>query len=857
MNLKLKIAYSENNEFQNLHDASNQLMVLTNNNAIKCKVSTKRLEIERDRKDERDIRSIKRVEMTLKLPDGFLILRGHLGCSFRRPFGGEFYMLDYKVIPNGVFEDLGGVEIDIQFDNMFPTDITPMFNALNQIVNDDKFLFNIGQFDEFMEVFKFYKKISDEINNSATFEILDSSQPYYFISVDTKELYDENGLVLPLYTGIENFNDSEDIIKGYKVPEYVYDKFNNELKDKTYKLCDIVIKNEEQSIRKIRRMSDNLYVSNMLVVNEQQAKKLHEIELMNILVKKDMIILSVFEDTYIDERYLNLYDMGQKIKIESIEDSLKLISQGDTGAAMPKIKYLIGDDDMPSESKKTEKIQKFISDELRKDPIKSEYTKNLNESQTLAFLKAVDGSPVTLIKGPPGTGKTHVINAITQYITKELNEKVVISSQTHVAIDNVLDKLMENHDLIIPNRITNRRNKYSMDEIDKTLYKTWGMKLTNHLSQTKNKKLAYAIIKDLKNFNGLNEIQYSKNMKEEFSVIGATTTTAAIGGNKGRTLLKDYQWLIIDEVSKSPITEVLRYLPYVDKIILVGDDYQLSPLLEFNKEDVKHLPSYDEEMFDRLQMIYEQSVFSKTIKKAEKAGRLILLNENYRSLKPVLNLYNVFYDGALHNMREQVNPQIIQFNDKAILSNDSHVFFVEALGGSEQDDKKTHSRYNIQEAIATARILEDILENVINPKSVTAAAIFPYAAQIQYFTKEYKELINRAKITLKSFEIDTVDAFQGRETDIVLVNTVITRFEKKNFLRDFRRINVSMSRAKDKLIVFGSRNLVKLEMDTPEGGTRQYFNEIISNIKQNGKQIIINQKGDVVNNESNSKFKFA
>ncbi len=857
MNLKLKIAYSENNEFQNLQDASNQLMTLTNNNSIKCKVSTKRLEIERDRKDERDIRSIKRVEMTLKLPDGFLILRGHLGCSFRRPFGGEFYMLDYKVIPNGVFEDLGGVEIDIQFDNMFPTEITPMFNALNEIVNDNKFLFNIGQFDEFMEVFKFYKKISDEINNSATFEIIDSSQPYYFISVDTKELYDENGLVLMIYTGIENFNDSEDIIKGYKVPEYVYDKFNNELKEKTYKLCDIVIKNEEQAIRKIRRMSDNLYVSNMLVVNEQQAKKLHEVELMNILVKKDMIILSVFEDTYIDERYLNLYDMGQKIKIESIEDSLKLISQGDTGAAMPKIKYLIGDDDMPSESKKTEKVQKFISDELRKAPIKSEYTKNLNESQTLAFLKAVDGSPVTLIKGPPGTGKTHVINAITQYITKELNEKVVISSQTHVAIDNVLDKLMENHDLIIPNRITNRRNKYSMDEIDKTLYKTWGMKLTNHLSQTKNKKLAYAIIKDLKNFNGLNEIQYSKNMKEEFSVIGATTTTAAIGGNKGRTLLKDYQWLIIDEVSKSPITEVLRYLPYVDKIILVGDDYQLSPLLEFNKEDVKHLPSYDEEMFDRLQTIYEQSVFSKTIKKAEKAGRLILLNENYRSLKPVLNLYNVFYDGALHNMREQVNPEIIQFNDKAILSNDSHVFFVEALGGSEQDDKKTHSRYNIQEAVATARILEDILENVINPKSVTAAAIFPYAAQIQYFTKEYKELINKAKINLKSFEIDTVDAFQGRETDIVLVNTVITRFEKRNFLRDFRRINVSMSRAKDKLIVFGSRNLVKLEMDTPEGGTRQYFNEIISNIKQNGKQIIINQKGDVVNNESNSKFKFA
>jgi chromosomal replication initiation ATPase DnaA len=78
----------------------------------------------------------------------------------------------------------------------------------------------------------------------------------------------------------------------------------------------------------------------------------------------------------------------------------------------------------------------------------------LNDSQRRAFLMAVDGSPVSLIKGPPGTGKTHVINAIVQYITKELKQKVVISSQTHVAIDNVLDELMENYDLIIPNRIT-------------------------------------------------------------------------------------------------------------------------------------------------------------------------------------------------------------------------------------------------------------------------------------------------------------------------------------------------------------------------------------------------------------------
>ena len=118
---------------------------------------------------------------------------------------------------------------------------------------------------------------------------------------------------------------------------------------------------------------------------------------------------------------------------------------------------------------------------------KDKYTYGLNDSQKKAFLMAIDGSPVSLIKGPPGTGKTHVINAIVQYITKELGEKVIISSQTHIAIDNVLDKLVENYDIVIPNRITNRRNKYSGNEIDYTLYRTWGRKFSEHNKRATNK----------------------------------------------------------------------------------------------------------------------------------------------------------------------------------------------------------------------------------------------------------------------------------------------------------------------------------------------------------------------------------
>jgi superfamily I DNA and/or RNA helicase len=856
MDLKIKLSYNRNKDDKKLQEWYEKL--LTTDKTILAKFSTKSLDIELDRKDNRNIRSLRKVEIAIGLTHGYLILKGHLSCSFNSPFGGEFYIIDYREIPNGVYETLGGVELVLTIDNNYPTDIGQMFNFLSNLASNPDFVFNIGQFDEFMEVFKFYKQLSDEINNSATYEILRTSQPYYYLPVDTKDLYDQNGDLITAYSNLDYIYDKEDLIKGYQIPVYIYERFNNDLKDKTLSLVDLIIKNDSGTLRKIQKMSENLFISNFKVVTEQNTRNIRQIELVNISQNKDDLVISVIEENKVIEKYLNLYDMGQKIKIESIENSLKLINQGTTGASMKMIEYLIGDEDMPSNTNIIKDIDNFIMSQIKYDQVKIKYIKDLNKSQKLAFLKAIDGSPVTLIKGPPGTGKTHVINAITQYITKELNEKVVISSQTHVAIDNVLDKLMENFDLIIPNRITNRRNKYSIDEIDKTLYKTWGLKLSDNLTKLNNQKVVDKIIEDLKKFKGLEEIQYSKNMKEDFSVIGATTTTSAIAGKKGIELLKDYKWLIIDEVSKSPITEVLRYLPYVEKIILVGDDFQLSPLLEFSKEDVKHLPSYDEDMFDKLETIYENSVFSKTINKAQKSGRLILLDENYRSLKSVLDSYNIFYDGNLKNKRESINPEVIQFNEKSLLKNDKNVFFVEVLGGTEQDDPKSHSRYNIQEARATAHFLEDILKNVKNPKTVTAAAIFPYAAQIAYFTKEFKDLINRAKKTLKSFELDTVDAFQGRETDIVLVNTVVTRLDKRNFLRDFRRINVSMSRARDKLVVFGSRSLERIEMDTPDGGKRQYFRDIISSILRNSKmKIEFRQEGEVRISEINSSSTFA
>lgn len=795
-------------------------------------LTTNALFVEKDKKDSRYINTIKAVKIVYQVSGGgCIILRGHIGCSYREPFGGEYYVTKATLDPILKFKSIDGVVAKMKFTN-YPMQNPSMQSNLANLMEDPKFVFNLSQFDEFMEIFEFYKKLSGELNNNVTYRINKISNPFYFVGVDVKDLEVEESNAI---------RDGNNVIIGYKIDDYIYGRLSSEDQDKTRRLVNIDFAGSEKDFKKIRSFRENLYLSNDKEVNDYNSRQIKNIDLINTVIDGDNIVLTAELDKISNYDFLHLYDMGQKVKLESIDNSLRLINQGASGSAVQLLEYIIGSTSMPS------KRHILSANDKRKD-----YTEGLDKSQKQAFLMATDGMPVSLIKGPPGTGKTHVINAIVQYITKELKEKVVISSQTHVAIDNVLDKLMENYDLIIPNRITNKRNKYSESEIDTTLYKTWAKNFSSHNGRSSNKKLSQAIELDMKGFAGDKRFIFSESiLSSEYSVLGATTTTSAIGGKKGLELLDGYDWLIIDEVSKCPITEVLRYLPYVKKIIMVGDDFQLAPLLEFTKDDVKELPSYDEDKFERLRKIYEQSVFADTLSKAQSAGRLVMLNVNYRSVKKVLNTYNIFYDGKLESKREIVNPSKVEFTNKYPTFNESDVFFVDVKFGKEA--KQNTSRYNIEELNATAEILKDLIENTLNPSKVAVSAIFPYAAQIEKFQFMFVNLINNAKKVFKSFEIDTVDAFQGKETDIVLVNTVVTDPSQKNFLNDFRRINVSMSRAKDKLFIFGNPStLAKIEMKVLGGNKRRYFAEIIDDIKRFG--TIITYEGGV-KHEATSKPK--
>jgi ATP-dependent RNA/DNA helicase IGHMBP2 len=797
-------------ESPNLHDDELSLLEQVIGTGHHVKITTNALEVDNDRKNTAKICGIRNVRIVYETGTGILVIKGSLGCKFVPGwFCGGLFVRGVQT-ENASFDGIDGAEATLTLSKDRGCSIEDAESGFGELAADENLVFNITQFDDFMKVFEYYKEISNALNNNFAYKVQSVANPYWFMPVSAKDFDPLIG---------DEIEDADGILIGYKVADRDLCQLKESVQDEAREVMDIRFQYDKDITRAIRSKSDELYVSNYQSVDDTNARELRPIELINAYYKSGMMVLTAEVRGESGFEYVNAYDMGQKIKVESIDNSLKLINQGASGAASELLGYLIGDKQIPS-----------YGDEPATGAYK--YVKGLNDSQREAFMKAIDGAPVTVIKGPPGTGKTYVINAIVQFVTKELKEKVIISSQTHVAIDNVLDELMSNYDMVIPNRITNRPNKYAGDEIDSTLYKLWASHFAEFNKRSSQKELAKQIAADMAKFQGNPIIKYSENSEpSDFSVIGATTTTSAIAGRKGLEVLKGYDWLIIDEVSKCPITEVLRYLPYVKKIILVGDDFQLAPLLEFQEEDVKGLKCYDEVKFQQLKKVYESSVFADTLAKADISGRLVTLNENYRSVAGVLACYNIFYDNKLIGRREKVNPKKVTFSNASYL-NDKDAFFIEVKNGKEMTDSRSPSRFNVEELRAISFFLRDIIAKTDHPEEVSVAAIFPYSAQISKFTRDYRDLINKAKQTFKSFDVDTVDAFQGKQSDIVLVSTVVTDETKGNFLNNFRRINVSMSRAKDKLFIFGnSITLSKIEMSVGGGEKRRYFRDIIDMIR--------------------------
>ncbi|QNO17842.1 serine/threonine-protein kinase [Caproicibacterium amylolyticum] len=483
------------------------------------------------------------------------------------------------------------------------------------------------------------------------------------------------------------------------------------------------------------------------------------------------------------------------------------------------------------------------------------FNKNLNDSQRQAVIKAMDSNSISLIQGPPGTGKTSVISEIVQQILSksspsDIPPKILVVSQSNTAVDNILEGIFSwnSGEKIRVVRIGDKTKvskdvatNYLVDAIKDKLFEN-----VHNLSTqfVKDKLAVYTVLESddqriqESKISNLTVWRKAEEIQEDWlkrcgdynalryqiinsSAIIAGTCVGFLSDENVRDMIFDY--VIVDEAAKATTPELLVSIVKANKIVLVGDQNQLPPfadgsLSQLSTSLVKD-PQYRlfDILFDSLPETHKQ-----------------FLSTQYRMCSTIGNLIStVFYDGKIitgindedrkHGVPDFEGFSIVWIDTSKLKRHDSQ----KEAGGSS---------YNLTE-VGIVRTLLEKMNSQSNAKDLDVGIITAYRAQKEALLKVYKNGDYKA---IGNIDINTLDAFQGRENDIIIYSTVRTN-GSIGFQREKERINVAFSRAKCLLIVCGDIDF----FETWSDGENKYV-DVINYIRNNSRTCKIMDAREVI-----------
>lgn len=286
---------------------------------------------------------------------------------------------------------------------------------------------------------------------------------------------------------------------------------------------------------------------------------------------------------------------------------------------------------------------------------------------------------------------------------------------------------------------------------------------------------------------------------EDVTIVGATCLGIT---NLSSKIDLEFDWVIVDEAGRATPPEILVPIGLGKKIVLVGDHKQLPPVVDekLAKDQLDDINVTKEDL--------EESLFAYLEEKLDNSCKSIL-NQQYR-MNPVIGqlISHIFYDDFLQS-ETTIEEKSIPFS---FWGNKALVW----LSTSNLQDAKEEVVYGTQITYVNNSEANIIFEYIVKmdkelrEKNIKKeiAIITGYRAQKELLIRIYEsQYVN--KLHMVSIEINTIDAFQGRETDIVFYSVVRNNDEGNvGFLSDVRRLNVAFSRAKELLVVVGNHSAV-------------------------------------------------
>lgn len=452
----------------------------------------------------------------------------------------------------------------------------------------------------------------------------------------------------------------------------------------------------------------------------------------------------------------------------------------------------------------------------------------LNNSQKHAINFALQ-SDLSIIHGPPGTGKTYTLIELIQQLLLAGHSRVLVCGPSNISVDTIverLDKIIPYGKLIRighPARLLPSIQKHSLDYLarygDNSSVLNDIKKEINDNLKTLKKKPSYKERRQLwQDLKFLRKDLRQREVKVLTDLItNSQVVVATLHGSSSKELTlaaKNYgkplfDCVIIDEVSQA--LEPQCWIPIVShpgikKLVLAGDNKQLPPTIKLNDHDilVSQGKGVSAAKILKGRKILETTLFDRLIQLHPKNDITQLLNVQYRMNSKIMEFSSAqFYNHQLIADDSVKSNRLVDLDN--VLSSDEtteSVIWYDTQGSDfhesiDLDDKffATESKYNEYEASLALLHVNKLVENQVDPSLI--GIISPYASQISLLKQKIHPLY-------PTVEISTIDGFQGREKEIIILSLVRSNFDKKvGFLKEERRLNVAITRPKTQLCVIG------------------------------------------------------